>query len=516
MTFSDEGALVDEVLISLRWWGPYQQVQFYLLMIQVVPCAFHAMSVVFLGKPMKHRCAPVANLTIALQENGIFKEYDVIGNQSPYNLTVSYEACSIDVRNGTDLLYSTTCVAGYEYADPIDQSFVSEFDLVCDREAFSDFSQTMLAFGMMVGAFGFSALADRCCYSLFAIALAFSPNFTVYAVMRFLLGCFQQGGAMISTIMLIEMLPKDKRALPSLVGNFVWVGSLMLLCLIAYLAREMSWRYTELILAASSAHALFQWWIIDESLRWLVTNKRHAQIEQLLQKAARRNKIDLETVLGLLKRGVVHMTMTALDKADVRENNNVIAPVQAVPKEMFLMAFVKNKHVLLTTVISCYMWLTVSVTYYGLLMMSTSLTDSLYLGVFLSVVVELPTAFIFIVAIDRLGRKRFLVVSHILAGLSMLAATVLSNVSSAGFGLSSLAARIGGMIAPYSRTFSRYVPWGPGAVFTCLCLLVLVVLRLLPETTGKELPQTLDDLERMFQANKKSGPEEKSKKNMPC
>ncbi|BFZ14543.1 hypothetical protein BsWGS_17582 [Bradybaena similaris] len=191
--------------------------------------------------------------------------------------------------------------------------------------------------------------------------------------------------------------------------------------------------------------------------------------------------------------------------------------------------------------------------------MSTSLTDSLYLGVFLSVVAELPMGVVFILAIDRLGRKRCIVASFMLASISLLAATLLAtvpiaddipgigiiiicvtligkfavtsafavlwlysselyptNLRNTGFGISSLAARMGGTIAPYSRTFSRYVPWGPGAVFTALCLLVPVLLRFLPETTGRELPQTLADFERMYEPVEKSGVPEKAKKSMPC
>ncbi|BFZ14544.1 hypothetical protein BsWGS_17583 [Bradybaena similaris] len=595
MKFSDEGRMVDEVLMSLRWWGPYQQVQFLLLMLQILSCGFHAMSFLFLGKSVEHKCAALANLSVPILSGDIVTEYDVISNHSGLNLTVTYGACNIQVRNGTEQLYTTTCVAGYEYAEPIDRSYVSQFDLVCDREAFSDFSQTMLALGMMIGAFMFTALADKygrkatymashLLLLVVAVAIAFSPNFTVYVVLRFLLGAVQQGTALISSIMLIEMLPKEKRALPTLVGNFVWVGSLMLLCLVAYLCHDISWRYTELILAASSVYVLFQWWITDESLRWLVTNKRHVDIQRVLKKASRANKVDVQTILALLNPGPglmapVDGTVTSLlpphvndghppndskvtvtNKADesVKTHNNL--PDKTSPKEeMRLMAFIKNKRVLMTTLISCYMWLTASITYYGLLMMSTSLTDSLYLGVFLSVVAELPTAFIYILAIDRLGRKRFLIGSQILAGVSLLAATVLANVPIAdnipgigiiiisvtilgkfavstafailwlysaelyptnlrntGFGISSLAARVGGMIAPYSRTFSRYVPWGPGAVFTALCLLVPVMLRFLPETTGRELPQTLADFERMYEPVEKPSVPEKAKKSMPC
>ena len=42
-----------------------------------------------------------------------------------------------------------------------------------------------------------------------------------------------------------------------------------------------------------------------------------------------------------------------------------------------------------------------------------------------------------------------------------------------------------------------YVQWGPGVVFGSLSVLVTILFLWLPETTGKELPNTLDDV-KMF------------------
>lgn len=49
---------------------------------------------------------------------------------------------------------------------------------------------------------------------------------------------------------------------------------------------------------------------------------------------------------------------------------------------------------------------------------------------------------------------------------------------------------------------SRYALWAPGALFGTSNLIALILLRFLPETMGKELPQTVEDVKPKNQALK--------------
>ena len=75
--------------------------------------------------------------------------------------------------------------------------------MVCDRKELAEVSQTLVMVGQGIGAFIFTSLSDRfgrklvhivCHVTLFGIALAtaFVPNFSSFAVMRILTGSFQQ------------------------------------------------------------------------------------------------------------------------------------------------------------------------------------------------------------------------------------------------------------------------------------------------------------------------------------
>ena len=42
------------------------------------------------------------------------------------------------------------------------------------------------------------------------------------------------------------------------------------------------------------------------------------------------------------------------------------------------------------------------------------------------------------------------------------------------------------------------VVWAPGAIVGSLCFLVVFVMHFLPETKGRELPNTVEDIERWY------------------
>ena len=78
-----------------------------------------------------------------------------------------------------------------------------QWKLVCENEALTDASQTLLLAGMMVGAVLFTSLADKfgrkpfhigCHLGLLAVGMAsaFVPTFAAFLPLRFFLGAFQQ------------------------------------------------------------------------------------------------------------------------------------------------------------------------------------------------------------------------------------------------------------------------------------------------------------------------------------
>ncbi|KAK3798813.1 hypothetical protein RRG08_040642 [Elysia crispata] len=565
---------MDQVMRSLGWMGCYQKVQFILLMIPVFDISFHALSFIFLGRIFDHKCAEI-DISNSSFGGGqwMFKTSSDDMNSS---LVVTYGKCSVTVTNQSDKLFSSKCVNGYEYSEPRDRSFVSEWDLVCEKGALPEVSQTFMAIGMMIGSGFMVTLADRygrkpvyvfchVMYFITAVATAFAPTYTSLLGFRLALGIFQQGTGITSAIMLVELLPTEKRAFPSQVGCMVWPSGLLLLGLICYLCQEMSWKNIELILSAFSCYSLLQLWLVEESLRWLDVHGKTQQTERLIKKAAKRNGVDATTVFRVYREDTEKLLSSprVLTKFPVNglENGEDIHQVASGEQnhedrlhmdgiehdkekestkqrnELSFSIFLKNKRILTRTAISCFMWFSDSMAYYGLLIISPSLTHDFYLGFALGVIVELPAGLALIFLINRIGRRRCLFLSHLIGGISLATAVLLSNIPAAaglpglqsiiltvsllgkfgislgfgtlflytpelfpttirstGFGISSVAARIGGMIAPHSRTLQRHLPWLPGTIFAALALVIPVLVRWLPETHGQELPQTVSDM----------------------
>ncbi|XP_076443492.1 organic cation transporter protein-like [Babylonia areolata] len=541
----DATQAMDAVLKALGWRGRYQLTQISQLFLCILPAAFNILSIVFIGKANEYKCKEADNATSYMIPSDV--------------INVTYGACSVTWMNVTGEQMEMTCPNDLEYAEPVDRSLMSEWGLVCEKEALTDVSQTLLLAGMMVGAVLFTSLADRygrkpfhilCCLGMLAIgvASAFVPTYAAFLPLRFFLGAFQQGMSLTAGILSMESLPTRHRFVQSIIAAFIWSSSMVILALLAFLMRQHSWRHLQLIIAGFSVYSFVLIFFLEESVRWLVANGRVEHAERILKKAAAQNKVSQVDVLNVFRTKVLrqhtsdegHDLKNGASEVPGEHPNSLLGSHSAsgdkedLPK-YGITDFFRHKHVFICTVINGFAWAVNAVTYYGLSMTSVTLADNMYLGFFLSTVVELPSVVAFIL-IERFGRKRICDIFHIVAGLSLLASVTLSslagdnqasniaglilnlvgkfaisgsfavlflytpeqfptNLRNASLGVASMTGRVGAMIAPYSRTLSRHFPWAPGTIFGVLCLLMPVCMRLLPETCGRELPQTITDME---------------------
>ncbi|KAK0052547.1 solute carrier family 22 member 6-A [Biomphalaria pfeifferi] len=412
-----------------------------------------------------------------------------MSNSSSLPFEISYTQCSVDVRNGSDLIFTSSCRDGYEYNVSMTSSFVCEWNLVCNEESFSDISQTVLVLGEMFGSLFLTRFADRhgrkvsfIATSLLFLAAnrtcAVSPNFIFYLVFRFITGLSVATCYQLSYILVIEMMPTAHRALPEKLCSFLWSISLLSLCLVAYLTRvELALHPAVLVpfRHLCDLPVVPQWLqnfaerkVTDESIRWLCAVKRYKEVDDLVKKIARISQVD---------------------------------PQEGVFK-LYVYVFVD------------------SLVYDGLLLISSNLNDDFYLGFLLGVVTEI-------------GRKKCTSLFHIVAGIFILVSTLILNTPlydmipgqywsclvlallgrlsvTAGFSTTlpyvselfptsvrnaSVALYLGSTIAPYSRTITRHVPWAPNVVFGIMYLTVTLAILFLPETCGHELAQTVKDMD---------------------
>ncbi|XP_055959323.1 organic cation transporter-like protein isoform X2 [Patella vulgata] len=499
---------VDEILDALGSRGKYQILMYFLTTLNTVTEAFFSLNIIFIGQANPHKCAPPPDLPVNRSD-------DVFGK------------CSILSQNQTTV---SSCIYGYQYEYPTDFSIVSDFDLVCDQAALADLSQTMLNVGMAIGASTLTLASDKygrkpvsvlshlACLAI-GICASFAPNYTVFMVMRFLSGIVQQGSFLCAFTYAIELFPKEKRKYCGFYGSLMWGFACMLIAPIAFLTRMYSWRIVYRTLASVSLYSLIQYWVTDESIRWLVANNRLEETVTVVKKAARMNGVNINEILKLIYQNELlpvdtdkptdKLLAATLDTGEEEEKQMEVLDAgletQAVHIEKYtLLDIFKNRRAAITLILIWFAWFTNSLTYYGIFLISSSLAGNVYLNFFLNALVEVPSSFIYWFTIDRFGRKKMAIFFHGVAAFGLIVATILrmyddneavsisatifsligklgitgsfnvvfvytpeifpTNVRNITIGTASTAARIGGMLAPFSNYLKRWArkyhkPW---------------------------------------------------------
>ncbi|KAF8372678.1 hypothetical protein PRIPAC_79107 [Pristionchus pacificus] len=181
-----------------------------------------------------------------------------------------------------------------------------------------------------------------------------------------------------------------------------------------------------------------------------------------------------------------------------------------------------------------YLWPVVSMVYYGLSMKSDILGGDMYVNFIIGGLIEMPALFLVFLFIDRIGRRKVLAIGYGLAGFCLLSNLLISPetpkfvslvqllvsrgsitatyagiymfspelfptvVRNSAMGVCSTVARVGAIAASFISMWivERYgkifmlIPFGTMAVLAAILILVF-----LPETSGKALPATIEEIE---------------------
>ena len=81
-----------------------------------------------------------------------------------------------------------------------------------------------------------------------------------------------------------------------------------------------------------------------------------------------------------------------------------------------------------------------------------------------------------------------------------------TTVRNSGMGLVSVAARVGGIMAPFIVSLGEFIPHLQFTVLGLMSLMGGLLNLRLPETAGRQLPDTITDLSDMLRANNNRSP----------
>ncbi|XP_075975244.1 organic cation transporter protein-like [Anticarsia gemmatalis] len=397
-------------------------------------------------------------------------------------------------------------------------SVTSEWDLICDKTSLASLAQSILHVGILTGSFLLGYMSDR--YGrktvvlmslvleiLFVAISAVVPDFWMFLVCRFLIGVMV-GGTMLSCyVLFIELCGKSFR--PYFIGlqELPFIVSYVTLPIIAYFVRD--WRPLQLITSLPWNVVIVYYWLIPESPRWLITVGKREEAIKVLKYIAKINNRPTENIEAIIS------------KVEIANQNQQKTSTYA---DLF-----KTPKIRLYTMITAFIWMFCSHTFFGLNQYIGRLQGNIYLNVMLSASFFVPALILVIISTKYCRRKVSAISCFITAGVSLLVFIFVPNelravsltfaiigftaagvsfvqtylftsevfptvIRNTAIGFASMFARFGGFIAPFVVNIG--IEWVSILIFSGIAFCAAALCLFLPETKDTTLPNTIEQRER--------------------
>jgi len=395
-------------------------------------------------------------------------------------------------------------------------TITTQWDLVCSHKALPAISQSIFMAGLMVGSLLFGALADgigrrrtqMICVVVnvvSSILMAFSVNFIMFSILRFLVAATCVVGGT-TFVLMMEVVGPSYRVLMGCSFMYFWVAGYLLLAGFGYVIRD--WQNLQMAIAFPLLIYLVFFCFFEESPRWLYSKGRTDEADRLMRKIAKINKKEYPEKIEVI---VSHGT-----------------------KPVYIWDVCRYPVLRLRVVIVYFIWFVCSLVYFGLSLDATGMEGNSYINFVLLGAVELPAYVFCHIGLDRIGRQYSAAGSMLLGGASLLLTIAVPSsigyqwlsigltivgkfsisaafaimyvyttelfptvVRNSGLGSASCIARVGGIVAPQMALLNDYYRYTAILIFGSLSLVAGLATFVLPETAKSILPETLEQGDRV-------------------
>ncbi|KAJ0060792.1 hypothetical protein NL108_001653, partial [Boleophthalmus pectinirostris] len=233
------------------------------------------------------------------------------------------------------------------------------------------------------------------CQFGFGVAVAFSTNYYVFVVLRFLLAMVSSGYLVVVFVYVTEFTGSKVRTWTSMHVHAAFAVGVMVVALTGYCVRV--WWIYQIILSTCTAPFLLFCWKFPETPFYLLAKGRYSEAQSLLDNIARVNgmecRLRAEELMELEKNG------PGLPQKEAQ------SAAQSEKKLSILDLFGSWRMAGRTCTVWA-IWFIGSLGYYVFSLGSVTLGGNQYVNLFLVGLVELPSYLIGCFAMDRIGRKR--------------------------------------------------------------------------------------------------------------
>ncbi|XP_068619647.1 organic cation transporter protein-like [Battus philenor] len=436
-------------------------------------------------------------------------------------LTPKLNFWCVEFSNSSRFGDNSTCYDDclkYEYdPSPFENTIVSEWNLICSRAWLASFTQTVLQFGVLIGSIVFGFLSDRygrkntfllsiSTLIIFGFAIPFSPDYITFTILRFFLGVATSGTMVVSFVLIMETAGPNYREILGCLFQIPFIVGHMTVPLFAFYFRR--WDSYSLALAVPPLIYLGYFFLLSESPRWLVSTGRVKEATVIVKRACQMNNLPTSKVEEIL---------TKLAQ-NIQSSNTG-------PKLNYTALF--RKSLRLKTFCCWVMWTISGLTFFGFNQYISQTSPDPFISVAAAAAIQIPSNLLSIWLIKKFGRKITTATFFTLGGVcgvvlgvvpdtfwitltlgtlgvscaSIVAATIYiytselfpTVVRNMAMGSSSMAMRVGSMVAPFVSNLSLTVSWFPSVIFGLAPIGAGAFCLLLPETKGTTLPDSIED-----------------------
>nr|XP_019956973.1 PREDICTED: solute carrier family 22 member 13-like [Paralichthys olivaceus] len=339
---------------------------------------------------------------------------------------------------------------------------------------------------------------------IFVLVSGMSPNFYVYIVSQFIIGTAYGGYRSNSVVLATEWTGVTKRSFASCLSQMFGALGQCAMAVLVYFIRD--WRKSQLVLAGAQVFVFFYIWWVPESARWLLGHGRTEEAQKLIHEVAAINKKKIPEILHITVTGEQEVKSGGLKK---------IFSSTVLMKYLFIMSFA---------------WFSLNLGYFCLTLNVGKFGLSIFLVHFLFGITEIPAHLLCIWVLELVGRKISLISTLLTGGLVCLLTLVFpqdnavvvtalattgkfflnwggsvcmvyiqelfpTSVRQTAVGLGFTVLRVAGLLSPLLNMLAIYHYSIPVAVFSSFAVISGTLSLLLPETSKKELLDSIDEAE---------------------